>query len=123
MSVTKGETPPDVPDALPTLAYTSADLVEFDGSTSSTVALGTLPASFTVSAEVRVGASSQWQHVIEFGGVEHGNDAPFRLEVGNEGQWYVAVGDGASFSAADIQGAWNYGSWTQITVTEFSRFH
>ena len=94
------------------------DPIVFDGNTSATVALGTLPASFTVSAEVRIDASSQWQHVIELGGLEHGmTGAPFRLEVGNEGQWYVAIGDGTSYAEATIPGAWTYGSWTPITVT------
>ena len=96
------------------LPYLMAGPVEFDGQTSQTVGHFQLPGSFEVHAEIRVNESAQWNHVIEIGGLEHGFNAPLRLEVGDEGQWYVAVGDGASFAEADFAGNWRYGDWVKI---------
>lgn len=100
-----------------TLPVSVSPLQEFGGGDANTVGQVQLPNAFAVHAEVRVDASSQWNHVIEVGGAEWEFNAPFRLEVGDEGQWYVAVGDGASFAEAEIAGTWRYGDWVRVLFT------
>jgi|GEM_PF-3097835 hypothetical protein len=90
---------------------------EFNGQTSQTVSLFRLPQSFSFTAEVRIDASNQWRHLIEVGGREYTWHCPLRIEVGNQGQWYIAVGDGTSYVDADFQGSWSYGVWTKILFT------
>ena len=90
---------------------------EFDGGTSHTIGVVTLPPSVSFSAEVRVDASDQWRHLIEVGGKEHGWNAPFRLEVGEEGQWYLSLGDGSDYREASAYGSWTYGQWIDVRFT------
>lgn len=99
-----------------TSTYTYEGTLEFDGQTSYSIGSMELPSSFTVSADVRVDASSQWQHLIEIGTIEHGWDAPLRFEVGDEGEWLVSVGNGNDRASEIIQGHWQYGDWTQVKI-------
>lgn len=41
-------------------------------------------------------------------------NAPLRIEVGNEGEWYVSMGDGSSFTEQVFQGSWSYGDWVNF---------
>ncbi len=115
VSITEGVQVPQVAS----LPFSSTETMEFDGTASTTV-IGesyALPNSFTFSAEMRVDASSPHNYVIEIGGTEAGYEQAFRLEVANEGQWYVAFGDRQSYADAEFMGGWTYGAWTQVTVT------
>ena len=101
------------------LPFSSAETIEFNGTESTTV-IGDyyqLPNSFTFSADVRIDASSPHNFIIDIGGKEAGYEGAFRLEVANEGQWYVAFGDRQSYADAEFMGGWTYGAWTQVTVT------
>lgn len=93
---------------------------EFNGQFSETMGVYQFPQAFSLETEVRIDASNQWRHLIEVGGKEFGWNAPLRLETGNEGQWYLAVGDGASYVEAEFPGFWNYGDWTKILITYFN---
>ena len=70
--------------------------------------------NFTVKAEVLVNASSQWNHLIELGTPQYGWNAPLRIEIGNAGEWYVAMGDGSAFTEQVFQGSWSHGDWVNF---------
>ena len=73
-----------------------------------------LPESFSFRAQLRIFPETdprnreKWRHVIELGAPEYGWNCPFRLEVGDEGEWYVAVGDGTTYSDLTVNGGWTY---------------
>lgn len=91
--------------------------LELNGQLSQNLGGYQLPQDFSFEAEVRVDASNQWRHLVEVGGVEYEWHCPLRIEVGNEGQWYIAVGDGGSYVDTDFQGSWQYGVWTKVLFT------
>ncbi len=71
----------------------------FDGQTSYELGRYVLPAAFTLFIDVMPDGSQQpqqWEHVLELGVVEHGWNAPMRVEV-DDASLYIALGDGASF--------------------------
>lgn len=108
---------PPPPAEIPGAIYTHPGTLEFDG-TNNVWLDGpfSLTPDFHLSAEVRVDASEQWNHLIEIGSHEYGWNGPLRFEVGNEGEWYVSVGDGAGFKELYQQGNWTYGEWTKVEV-------
>ena len=91
--------------------------LEMNGQMTQNLGQYTLPQDFSFEAEVRIDASNQWRHLVEVGGVEYVWNSPFRLEVGNEGEWYFCVGDGASYQEAYFSGAWRYGDWVKVLFT------
>jgi hypothetical protein len=90
------------------------DPIDFDGSKTLEVGKTVLSSTFSFSAEVKIEASDQWRHLIEIGAREHQWNCPFRLEVGDEGQWYIAMGDGNSYTDQNVYGNWKYGDWIRI---------
>ena len=91
--------------------------LEMDGQTTQNLGAYTLPQDFSFEAEVRTDASDQWRHLVEVGGVEYVWNSPFRVEVGNEGEWYFCIGDGASYGEAYFSGSWRYGDWVKVLFT------
>ena len=73
-----------------------------------------LPDVFSFRAQIKVlpktdpRSTEKWRHIIEVGVAEYQWNAPFRLEVGDEGEWYVAVGDGTTYSDITINSGWKY---------------
>lgn len=80
-----------------------------------------LPAAFSVQGDIVVDGSDQWDHVIEWGAIEHGFNTPLRIEVGTEGQWYVSMGDGQSYREQTIVGNWRYGQRVRFTFSYDSK--
>ena len=82
-----------------------------------------LPESFSFRAQLRIFPETdprnreKWRHVIELGAPEYGWNCPFRLEVGDEGEWYVAVGDGNSYSDLTVNGGWTYNTDIYLLFT------
>lgn len=97
----------------------SLPTMQLDGSRSENLGRYRLAESFRFAADIRIDASQRWKHWIELGGVEHGMNAPLRIETGNPGEWYVAMGDGQRFEAVEGQGSWVPGSTVRV-VYEFS---
>ncbi len=105
--------PPPPPPPL----FEQASTLAFNGQAGQEMGSFTLPHSFTVSADVMVTASDQWRHIMEVGGREYQWHAPFRLETGNEGEWYFAIGDGQSYVDAQFLGQWRFNQWVHLTLT------
>ena len=82
-----------------------------------------LPESFSFRAQLRIFPetdprnSDKWRHVIELGAAEYEWNCPFRLEVGDEGEWYVAVGDGNNYNDLNVNGGWTYGQVVYLLFT------
>ena len=97
--------------------YAEPRQLEFDGQTSHLIEEQyTLPPSFYVRAHIRVDASEQWNHLLEVGSLEYEWNGPLRVEVGEEGEWYVSVGDGQTYSEISLRGNWAYGEWVLLEV-------
>ena len=97
--------------------YAEPRQLEFDGQTSHLIdEQYTLTPQFYVRAHVRVDASEQWNHIVEIGSQEYEWNGPLRVEVGEEGQWYVSVGDGQTYSEIALTGNWTYGEWVLLEV-------
>ncbi|MEP0987358.1 LamG domain-containing protein [Ekhidna sp.] len=93
------------------------DPVAFSGSNTEIIGTSRLTSTFSFSADIKVDDSDQWRHLIELGAQEFNWYCPFRLEVGEEGQWYVAVGDGEDYIDAEVSGQWKYGEWVKVLFT------
>lgn len=99
-------TPPDPRYAkLPKVKQITA----FDGAKSLNLGTHSLPPAFAIDIYARIDQSQQWDHLIEVGTIEHEWNGPLRLEVGQEGEWYVSVGDGTRYAEATFDGGWSYG--------------
>lgn len=73
---------------------------------------------FTVEFWANISSSSQWIHILENGGIEEWFDCAYRIEIGNEGQLYFALGDGTAFvSSGSISTGWQYGEWNHYAFT------
>ena len=84
--------------------------VDFNGQHAFGAGVVRLPETFTVSIDVLVDDGAPWKCLLDIGGTEHGNVMPFRLTVGDPGQWVVALGDGVTMTETRISGSWTYGS-------------
>lgn len=98
--------------------------LKFDGSTTY-VNAGEVPlSSNSVSVSVWLYTetpSPGWTHVVENGLVEHTWNCAYRLEFGpSEGQFYIAIGDGAGYKDNNPDGVnigWKYGEWFHVVFT------
>ncbi|MBT7067141.1 MAG: hypothetical protein HN919_12610 [Verrucomicrobia bacterium] len=70
----------------------------------------TLPTDFAIEADVTINTANSWGRVFEIGYPEHANQAPLRLQALDEGGWYIAVGDGSSYSDESFRGKWTVGT-------------
>ena len=73
--------------------------------------------AFTTALWVRPTHPSQWQHLIENGTVANSYGGAFRLQLGNTGKGFIAVGDGSSISETEVNFAWESGEWFHLTMT------
>jgi hypothetical protein len=102
---------------IPGAIYTHPGVLEFDGTNNLWLdGPYRLTPNFHVRADVLVHSSDQWDHLIEIGSHAYEWNGPLRLEVGNEGEWYVSVGDGAGYSELYQPGSWRYGEWVTVEV-------
>ena len=98
--------------------------LKYDGS-NSYVNAGTVPLSsnsVTVSAWLYTDTPSPgWTHVVENGVIENVWNGAYRLEFGpEEGQFYIAIGDGAAYKDNDPNGVnigWKYEEWFHVVFT------
>ncbi len=67
--------------------------------------------SFTVELWGRVRSSNRWTHMIENGGEEYGMQCAYRLEVGNQGELYLAIADGTKIIDLSKDTGWQYDTW------------
>ena len=86
-------------------------------STFETLGPSTLPTDFAIEADVTINTSDPWNNIITIGDSEYGNQAAFRLQAGEEGQWYIAIGDGADFNGEYFPGNWTFGMPFKLQVT------
>lgn len=85
--------------------------LQLDGTNSEVLGRYRLPHAFRFEAIIRVDNPGQWRHVVELGGLEYGMNAPLRIEVGDPGEWYVAMGDGESYvDLHSVAGSWAPGN-------------
>ncbi|MBT6144547.1 MAG: hypothetical protein HOH74_03895 [Gemmatimonadetes bacterium] len=86
-------------------------------STFETLGQSTLPTDFAIEADVTINWSESYNNIVTIGGPEYGNQAALRLQAGEQGQWYVAVGDGAAFNDQYFEGHWEFGTPFRLRVT------
>lgn len=78
--------------------------------------------TFTVEFWANIPATSNaWDHIVENGSVQYGYNGAYRIQVGNEGEVYCAVGNGAGYNdggyASGYNLGWEYGEWNHYALT------
>ena len=67
--------------------------------------------AFTTALWVKSTTPEQWQHLIENGTTANVFNGAFRLQLGNPGKGFIAVGDGNALSETEVDFAWESGEW------------
>lgn len=94
----------------------SRTALDFDGTNEYVVTSSSpsLTSSFTAECWFNAESSSQWKHLIEVGTTQN---AALRMELGNEGQIYVAIGDGTAYTEADYTSTgWTLNTWNHLAL-------
>ncbi|MBT3344920.1 MAG: hypothetical protein HN404_18125, partial [Gemmatimonadetes bacterium] len=94
-----------------------SDFQMIPASTFETLGPSALPTDFAIEADVTINWSESWNNIITIGSPEYGNQAALRLQAGEEGKWYIAVGDGAAFNDQYFEGHWEFGTPFRLRVT------
>ncbi len=76
---------------------------------------------FTVEFWANIPVTTPWDHIIENGGVQNGFSAAYRIEVGNEGEMYCAIGNGSNYNDGGntfgFNAGWQFGEWNHYALT------
>lgn len=78
--------------------------------------------TFTVEFWANIPSTSNaWDHIVENGSVQYGYNGSYRIQVGNEGEVYCAVGNGSIYNdggyASGYDLGWEYGEWNHYALT------
>ena len=78
--------------------------------------------SFTVEFWANIpSTSTPWDHIVENGSVQYDYRGAYRMQVGNEGEVYCAVGNGSTYNdggyGSGYNLGWEYGEWNHYALT------